>query len=69
VIRKNGGIYTTRALSVEYGFNDIDGTIPDYGVLDAAIEHAKETFLAQMVDSGGFVQVDWKLASKAETPS
>ena len=47
VVRKNGGFYTTRPLSAEYGFNDIDGTIPDYAVLDAAIEQPKETFLAQ----------------------
>ena len=44
-------------------------SVPDYAVLDAAIEQAKETFLAPMVDAGGFVKVDWKLASKAETPS
>jgi NAD(P)-dependent dehydrogenase (short-subunit alcohol dehydrogenase family) len=69
VARKNGGIYTTRALSEEYGFNDIDGTRPDYAVLDAAIEEAKETFLAQMVASGGFTKVDWKLGSKSEMPS
>jgi NAD(P)-dependent dehydrogenase (short-subunit alcohol dehydrogenase family) len=69
VARKNGGIYTTRALSKEYGFNDLDGTIPDYAVLDAAIEQAKETFLAQMVDSGVFTTVDWKLTSKPEMPS
>jgi NAD(P)-dependent dehydrogenase (short-subunit alcohol dehydrogenase family) len=61
--RKNGGIYTTRALSEEYGFDDLDGTRPDYAVLDAAIEQAKGTFLAQMVDSGGFTKVDWKLAN------
>ena len=52
--RKNGGIYTTRALSEEYGFNDVDGTLPDYAVLDAAIEQAKKTFLAPMVDAGRF---------------
>ena len=69
VARKNGGIYTTRALSQEYGFNDVDGVRPDYAVLDAAIEQAKKTFLAPMVDSGRFVQVDWKLASKPEMPS
>ncbi|MGQ0735087.1 MAG: SDR family oxidoreductase [Acidobacteriota bacterium] len=28
VARKNGGIYTTRALSEEYGFDDIDGHAP-----------------------------------------
>lgn len=69
VARKNGGIYTTRALSEEYGFNDLDGTRPDYAVLDAAIEEAKKTFLAQMVDSGGFTKVDWKLVSKSNMPS
>jgi hypothetical protein len=38
-------------------------------VFDAAIEQAKKTFLAPVVDAGRFVQVDWKLASKPETPS
>ncbi len=69
VARKNGGIYTTRALSEEYGFSDVDGSRPDYSVFDAAFEQAKETFLAQMVDAGRFTAVDWKLASKRETPS
>ena len=69
VARRNGGIYTTRVLSEEYGFNDADGVRPDFAVLDAAIEQAKKTFLAPMVDAGRFVQVDWKLASKPEMPS
>jgi hypothetical protein len=69
VARKNGGIYTTRALSEEYGFNDVEGVRPDYAVLDAAIEQAKKTFLAPTVDAGRFVQVDWKLAWKPEAPS
>ena len=69
VARKNGGIYTTRALSEEYGFSDVDGIRPDYAVLDAAIEQAKKTFLAQMVDAGRLTDVDWKLASKLEKPS
>ena len=69
VTRKNGGIYTTRALSAEYGFNDVDGRRPDYAVLDAAIEQAKTTFLAQMVDAGRFTQIDWKVAPKVEMPS
>jgi len=69
VARKNGGIHTTRALSEEYGFNDVDGIRPDYAVLDAAIEQAKRTILAQMVDAGRFTEVDWKLASKLEMPS
>jgi NAD(P)-dependent dehydrogenase (short-subunit alcohol dehydrogenase family) len=66
VARKNGGIYTTRALSEEYGFHDLDGIRPDYAVLDAATEQAKKTFLAQMVEAGRFTAVDWKLASKTE---
>jgi len=69
VARKNGGIYTTRALSEEYGFHDVDGVRPDYAVSDAAIEQAKKTFLAPMVDAGRFAQVDWKLASKPEMSS
>jgi NAD(P)-dependent dehydrogenase (short-subunit alcohol dehydrogenase family) len=69
VARKNGGIYTTRALSAEYGFNEVDGTRPDHAVLDAAIEEARKTFLAPMVDAGRFAQVDWKLVSKPEIPS
>jgi len=69
VARKNGGIYTTRAFSEEYGFSDLDGRRPDYAVLDAAIEQAKKTFLAPMINAGRFTDVDWKLASKRGTPS
>lgn len=69
VARKNGGIYTTRALSEEYGFHDLGGIRPDYAVLDAASEQAKKTFLAQMIEAGRFTEVDWTLASKAEMPS
>lgn len=67
VARKNGGIYTARALSTEYGFTDIDGRRPDYGVLDAAFEQAKQTFLAPMIEAGSFSAVDWKLVARAET--
>jgi hypothetical protein len=38
--RKNGGIYTTRALSEEYGFNDAEGARPDHAVFDTAAEQA-----------------------------
>ena len=69
IAKKNGGIYTTRALSMEYGFTDVDGSLPDYAVLDVATEQAKKTFLAPMIDAGRFAQFDWKLASKVETPS
>ncbi len=69
IARKNGGIYTTRALSQEYGFHDSDGARPDYAVLDAAMEQAKKTFLAQVVDAGRSTEVDWKLASKVEASS
>jgi hypothetical protein len=69
VARKNGGIYTTRALSEEYGFNDIDGARPDYRVFDVAAEQAEKTFLAEIVDASRFTDVDWKLASKLEMPS
>jgi len=69
VARKNGGIWTARALSEEYGFTDIDGTRPDYQVLEAAFEQAKKTYLAPLVDAGRFAKVDWKLASKTEDPS
>jgi hypothetical protein len=68
VARKNGGIYTTRALSEEYGFTDIDGTRPDYVVFEAAVEQAKKTYLARLMDASRFVKVDWKLASKSEGP-
>ena len=68
VARKNGGIYTTRMLSEEYGFFDLTGTRPDYAVLDAAIEAAKKTFLAPSIDAGRYTSVDWKLAPKVEAP-
>jgi NAD(P)-dependent dehydrogenase (short-subunit alcohol dehydrogenase family) len=64
--RKNGGIYTTRSLSQEYGFNDVDGARPDYAVFDAAFEVATTTFLAPMMEASRFTNVDWKLTPKAE---
>jgi NAD(P)-dependent dehydrogenase (short-subunit alcohol dehydrogenase family) len=63
---KNGGIYTTRALSEEYGFTDLDGARPDYGGLEAAFEQAKQTHLAPLVEAGRFAKVDWKLALKTK---
>jgi NAD(P)-dependent dehydrogenase (short-subunit alcohol dehydrogenase family) len=66
VARKNGGIYTTRVLAEEYGFNDIGGTRPDYAVFDAAAEQARHTFLAPLIDAGRFTSVDWKLAPRTE---
>jgi NAD(P)-dependent dehydrogenase (short-subunit alcohol dehydrogenase family) len=64
VRRKNGGIYTARALSDEYGFTDIGGARPDSAVLDAAFEQAKNTFMASMIAAGRFTPVDWKLSAK-----
>jgi NAD(P)-dependent dehydrogenase (short-subunit alcohol dehydrogenase family) len=64
VATKNGGLFTVRALSEEYGFTDVDGRVPDYAVLAAAFELAKQTFLAPMVEAGRFTKVDWKLAAK-----
>lgn len=67
VARKNGGIYTTRSLSEEYGFNDADGARPDYAAFDAALEEAKKTHLAPLIDAGRFTEVDWKLAAKVSS--
>jgi NAD(P)-dependent dehydrogenase (short-subunit alcohol dehydrogenase family) len=67
--RKNGGIYTARSLSEEYGFTDIDGTRPDYAVFEAAFEQAKSTYLAPLMEGARFARVDWKLTSKTEPPS
>jgi hypothetical protein len=39
---------------------------PDDAVLDAAVEVAKTTFLAPMMEAGRFTNFDWKLARKAE---
>ena len=69
VARKNGGIFTTRSLSEEYGFTDVAGTRPDYAVLDAASEEAKRTFLAPMAEAARFAHVDWKVAPKPEHAS
>jgi NAD(P)-dependent dehydrogenase (short-subunit alcohol dehydrogenase family) len=69
VAKKNGGIYTARALSEEYGFTDINGTHPDHAVLAAAFEQAKSTYLAPLMEAARFTEVDWKLASKTEHPS
>jgi NAD(P)-dependent dehydrogenase (short-subunit alcohol dehydrogenase family) len=66
IARKNGGIYATRVLSEEYGFNDVDGIRPDYGVFDAALEQARKTFLAPSIAAGRFTGVDWKLAPKMD---
>jgi NAD(P)-dependent dehydrogenase (short-subunit alcohol dehydrogenase family) len=66
VARKNGGIYTTRVLSEEYGFSDVNGLQPDWGVFDAALEQAKRTFLAPSIDAARFTRVDWKLIPKME---
>jgi NAD(P)-dependent dehydrogenase (short-subunit alcohol dehydrogenase family) len=67
--RKNGGIFTTRSLSAEYGFTDVDGTIPDYPVFDAAFEEAKRTYLAPMMEAARFANVDWRLTPKTEHAS
>ena len=64
VKRRNGGIYTARVLSEEYGFTDFDGSRPDHAVLDAAVDKAKKTFLAPMMDASRSVSVDWKVVSK-----
>jgi NAD(P)-dependent dehydrogenase (short-subunit alcohol dehydrogenase family) len=66
---KNGGIFTTRSLSEEYGFTDVDGTRPDYAVVDAAFEEAKRTYLAPMMEAARFANVDWKLTPKTEHAS
>lgn len=64
VARKNGGIYTVRALSDEHGFTDITGSCPDYAVVDAAFEEAKKTVLAPLMAGARHVNVDWILKSK-----
>jgi NAD(P)-dependent dehydrogenase (short-subunit alcohol dehydrogenase family) len=69
VAQKNGGIYPARSLAEEYGFTDIDGTCPDYAVLESSLERAKKTYLAPLVDAARFAKVDWKLVSKADMPS
>jgi hypothetical protein len=66
--RKNGGIYTSRALAAEYGFTDIDGQLPAHAVLDGAVEQAKKTFLAPMIEAGRFASVDWMLAPRRVPP-
>jgi NAD(P)-dependent dehydrogenase (short-subunit alcohol dehydrogenase family) len=66
--RKNGGIYSSRSLSQEYGFSDVDGARPDYAVFDAAFESAKSSFLAPMIEAARFAHVDWKVTPKAEDP-
>ena len=67
--RRSGGIYSTRALSEDYGFTDIDGRRPDYAVLDAAVEEAKKTFLAPLMSASEFVTVDWKVVPKTKEGS
>ena len=69
VARRSGGIYTTRVLSEEYGFTDLEGTRPDYAVFDAAVEAAKKTFLAPLMSVSQFVAVDWKVVPKTKEGS
>jgi hypothetical protein len=66
VARKNGGIFTTRSLSDEYGFGDVDGTRPDYAAFDAAFAEAQATFLAPLTAAAEFVAVDWKSIPKTD---
>jgi NAD(P)-dependent dehydrogenase (short-subunit alcohol dehydrogenase family) len=66
VSKKNGGIYTVRALSEQYGFTDINGAVPDYAALDAAFEQAQKTYLAPMIDAARYAVVDWKLEVKPQ---
>jgi NAD(P)-dependent dehydrogenase (short-subunit alcohol dehydrogenase family) len=68
VARKNGGIHTVRMLADEYGFTDVDGRLPDYAVLEAAVEKAKTTFLAPMIEGARSVSVDWTLQLKDRRP-
>ena len=69
VARKNGGIWTTRALSEEYGFTDIDGTRPDYQVRGGIRTGQEDLPGSCWWTPGRFAKVDWKLASKTEDPS
>jgi len=66
VARKNGGIFTARSLSEEYGFADVDGKLPDFASFDAAFAEAKRTFLAPLMEAAQFASVDWKLTPKSE---
>ena len=59
VARRNGTICTARALAAEYGFTDLGGDSPDFAVLDAAVDEAKKTMLAPMVEAARLVKVDW----------
>jgi NAD(P)-dependent dehydrogenase (short-subunit alcohol dehydrogenase family) len=68
VARKNGGIYSTRTLSEEYGFSDVNGIHPDYPMFDAALEQARKTFLAPSIDAARFARVDWTLTPRIEGP-
>jgi NAD(P)-dependent dehydrogenase (short-subunit alcohol dehydrogenase family) len=61
VARRNGTICTARALAAEYGFTDLDGGLPDFAVLDAAVEEAKKTMLAPMVEAARLVKVGWTI--------
>jgi hypothetical protein len=69
VRRRNGGIYTARSLSRDYGFTDVDGALPDFAILDAAFEQAKTAHLAPLIEAAQFASVDWKMTPKGEPPS
>jgi hypothetical protein len=52
------------ALADEYGFTDITGAHPDHAALDAAVEQAKKTYLAPMMEASASMKVDWRVAPK-----
>jgi hypothetical protein len=59
-------VWAARSWCPANAWIDIDGVRPDDAVLDAAVEVAKTTFLAPMMEAGRFTNFDWKLARKAE---
>ena len=55
LVKKSGGIYNAWELSKEYGFTDVDGTKPDWAVLQEA---SRKSFAATKMHPA----FEWQLA-------
>jgi NAD(P)-dependent dehydrogenase (short-subunit alcohol dehydrogenase family) len=64
VMAKSGAIYTTRELSDEYGFTDLDGKRPDYAVIDEAWKKMMES--GPLASLKRDVRHNWELTRNAE---
>lgn len=66
VARWNGRICTAWDLSQHYNFTDVDGSVPDRDVLQAAQAEAKKTFLAPMLAAARSLPVEWRVVPRED---